>query len=155
MDPHDRGEAVTAADLLRRAATKLRETAHEVPAYFAQPWHSVYTDSESLTGIRVCENHEPPADLTAEQGVNWACDACEYFETYREGLAAYAALMHPPVALALADLLDRAADAIPGLESLANTGRMTEPHLAHLADLLAFRQLARAVLREPEEADRG
>jgi hypothetical protein len=95
------------ADLLRRAAEKLRLAAHEVPTYFPADWHPVFTDSESLTGVRSCPEHNPSGDdLTGPYKALWACDRCEHIETCGEGLAAYIALMHPPVALALADLLD-------------------------------------------------
>ena len=134
-----------AADLLRRAAAKVREVVGGVPAYFTQPWPPVVTDSE------------PPAEVTAEQGLNCACAACEHFEPYREGIAAYAALMHPSVALALADWLESHADDMancveawerdPGYINRYLGG--VEHHTAvSFAKPIA---LAKAILREPEE----
>lgn len=125
------------ADLLRRAATELRRSVEGVPSFFAPPWHPVLTDSESLTGVRSCSDHfNTAAGPTAE----WACDNCEHIETYSEGLASYIAALHPPVALALADLLD----AMVGFKDSTGLQLPEGP-----GTLMA---VARAVLREPEEA---
>jgi len=127
---------MTAADLLRRAAGKLRDTA-AVTTFGTEGWAVDLKDSE----------------VTTADGGMMIADTRELTDGRPD--ASYIALMHPPVALALADLLDRAADAITELEFLANTGRATEAHVAHLAGLLALRQIARAILREPEDGDRG
>ena len=111
-------------DLLRRAAAKLREAAE---AATPGPWD-----------IDGCIK-----DIKAANGVTIAYDDDTEMCDGR-----YITLVHPPVALALAGLLDRSADAITELEFTANTGRATESHVAHLADLLALRPLARAILRE-------
>jgi hypothetical protein len=76
------------ADLLRRAAVKLREHAE---AASGENWDSDGTE------------------LYAENGAVWIGDAAGG-EPEDEANARYVALMHPPVALALADVLDRAAD---------------------------------------------
>lgn len=53
------------------------------------------------------------------------------------------------VDLALAAAFERAAESMAEIQFLANTHRVTEPHLAHLADLIEVRRVARAVLGEP------
>ncbi len=89
------------ADLLRRAAEKLRRAEGRLVMTWGSPWRVVITDSESGTGVATCEDHQlAPHD---------ACDNCEHFETYYESVAEYCSVMHPPVALALADLMERAA----------------------------------------------
>lgn len=50
------------------------------------------------------------------------------------------------VADALATVFDRTAEALPTLQSLQRCGRITEPHLAHLADLMETVRLARTLL---------
>jgi hypothetical protein len=112
------------ADLLRRAAAKLREHAQAAPE---GPWVSL-DDGDRLVALR--------PDSTFEKGFRYLVD--EPIDD--TSIAEYFALMHPPVALALADLLDKAAydlDPIPGFEWLHHKG------LAEKA--------AREVLREPEE----
>lgn len=129
------------ADLLRRAAAKLRQRAADVPPTWPAPWFPVITDSESVTGVAACADHEEdPAE-----GPYWACDSCEHFETYGEGLAAYVSAMHPPVALALADWLADLAE----LQDIAEWNRDEVP--GGTAHPLA---VARAVLREPADGER-
>lgn len=113
------------ADLLLRAAAKLRQ--HARPG----EWATVLTDSESLTGFRVCNDHQA--------GDHDVCDNCHDVETYSEPLAAYVVLMHTPVALAIADVFERL-DAVD-LNAIDN-------------DLLAdLEHLAAQVLREDGESD--
>jgi len=89
------------ADLLRRAAAKLRKDTAALPlVWHDRPWFPVFTDSESLTGVRACRKTHT-VDMESD-----ACDLCEYIETYAEGLAGFIALMQPAVALALAEWLE-------------------------------------------------
>lgn len=128
------------ADLLRRAADKLRKDVAALPADWRErPWTPVLTDSESLTGVRTCDaphdGDEDDDDSTAL--ADWACDRCEHFETYSEGLASYVCTMHPAVALPLADAMDAVAKAVQyGGGFAARVG---------YGELIA---VARAVLRE-------
>lgn len=125
------------ADLLRRAAATLRARADGVPEYFAPPWHPVLTDSESLTGVRSCPQHDPAGDdLAEEDKTSWACRTCEHVETCSVGLAGYFATLHPPVAVALADLFN-------AMASFAEVSRNPLPDGS--GTLVA---VARAVLRE-------
>jgi hypothetical protein len=74
-----------AADLLRRAAALLRERGNAATPGWAQDLGRIRTPTVKMAGLfRRVEDAE------------------------------YAALMHPPVALALADWLQFEADAIPG-----------------------------------------
>lgn len=109
---------MTAADLLRRAAGKLRATAQ---AATSGPW--------AIDG-----------DIQAVRAASGTTIAYDDETEMADGR--YLALMHPPVALALADLLDDEA-------ALEDSGMQ----LSRTAT--AARALARAILREPEEADRG
>jgi hypothetical protein len=121
------------ADLLRRAADKLRKA---VDGRTAGEWFPVITDSESSTGVGICQDHAP-------SGVDpgWVCDECHVVETYSEALADYIALMHPPVGLALADAMD----------AVARVVRYNEHSVARVGygELIAA---ARAVLREDGES---
>lgn len=123
------------ADLLRRAALKLREHAQGavMNGYMPAPWRTVLTDSESMTGFAGCAQLAPD-----EHAPNSACDDCTSIEAWTEPAAAYLALMHPPVALAVADLLDGYAEKfdLPPFHGFKN--RTDEQFIA----------LARAVLRE-------
>lgn len=117
---------VTEVDLLRRAAETLR--AHAEEAQHRQPWCSDYTWSAVRHVQRNCDFVECDTHGTDPEA------ACGQFDMYD---GRYVALMHPPVALALAELLEDIAaykelnPAIPG---------PTEVVLS----------VARAVLREPE-----
>lgn len=106
------------ADLLRRAAVKLRE---HVSAATPGPWAT--GPSEELPGWagvwdlhRITVTGKPGTD---EVGKPWAPEVARveynangfqfpHHEARNDG--AFIALLHPPVALALADVLDRAAD---------------------------------------------
>lgn len=119
------------SDLLRRAAAKLREVVdHRAPG----DWFPVITDSESDTGLAICNNH-PVSDR------GWACNDCWVVETYSEPLARYLAALHPPVALALADLFDAHARLWAASEDEARQAYAR-------SELL---DVARAVLREDGE----
>lgn len=121
---------MTAADLLRRAAGKLRETAQ---AATPGPWE----DGDHIDGETYHRYGDYGFYLTGPVG-------SPEFEDSEQAKAdiSYCALMHPPVALALADLLDGYAE-IPPFAGW--DGRHGE----------RLTTLARAILREPEEGDRG
>lgn len=124
------------AELLRRAAAKLRKYTAALPiVWHDRPWSPVFTDSESLTGVRACRKTHT-ADMEA-----YACDLCEDVETYSEGMAVFVALMQPAVALALADLLDAYARLWAAFEDEARRSYAR-------SELL---DVARAVLREDGE----
>jgi hypothetical protein len=110
------------ADLLRRAAAKLREHATPIqPCVPAGSW---------------CPEYAHAAIRHVERNVELDLDPCpdhgDVHGTFSRYAGRYVALMHPPVALALADLLELAAD------------RST------LVPADAFEGVARAVLREAE-----
>jgi hypothetical protein len=126
------------SDLLRRAAEALRTHAERLPEpWRSRQWRTVFTDSESQDGVASCPKHESAA-LDAID----ACDFCQVIEVWHERTAAYVALLGPPVALALADLLDAHARL---WEAERDAGhRYTEVFAA--TELL---DVARAVVREP------
>lgn len=104
--------ATATADLLKRAAEKLREHANAASSWSPPPWRHA-------TGL-------PSDSVRTEAG--WEVLASTYASASAD-LAKYAALMHPPVALALADLFELQAafteatpDAIVG-EPLAAVAR--------------------------------
>jgi hypothetical protein len=124
------------AELLRHAATVLRE--HAGGAQNKRPWCPDYTWAAVRHVQRNCgddfECGMHGADPDAE---------CWSFDMYD---GRYVALMHPPVALALAALLDAAAPAwaIDGSEPPRNP-----KDRAVMYELVA---LARAILREDPDA---
>lgn len=113
------------ADLMRRAAAKLRELATAAPE---GPWVSL-DGGDRLVALR--------PDSTFDKGFRYLVDE----PIPDASIAEYFALMHPPVALALAELLDAAVQAsgVPNYEPYAVAGW-----------LRAAVEVARAVLREPE-----
>jgi hypothetical protein len=80
------------ADLLRRAAAALRQHATDAEAKHPAPWHA---SSDSLV------------DSVRTEG-GWALLTGVYTDTATP-VVAYAALMHPPVAAALAEHLEKVA----------------------------------------------
>lgn len=113
--------------ILRRAAKLLRERAgNATPG----PWTSSRTDAGARYSALVAPTKHPD-----RRGACWDYDpaygGCLVGESLVEADREYIALMHPPVALALADWLDD--EAVRGL------GR---------PDNLAAYAVARAVLRE-------
>ena len=114
---------MNAVDELRRAANLLREHAEKDWAEWG-PWA---TEGYKGGDWSVVIDDDGP-------GTSYICDNIEQGLDHGESLAAYIALMHPPVALALADWLDD--EALPGL------GR---------PDNVAAYAVARAVLREAGE----
>lgn len=112
------------ADLLRRAAAKLREHA-EAATFPHDGWVADLADSEVTTadgGMMIADTRE----LTVERPD-----------------ASFIALLHPPVALALADALDSAATDADYAEAFPRSEMAIEDG----SNLIA---VARAVLREPE-----
>lgn len=95
------------AVLLRQAADILRTHANRLPEQWrTQPWRVVQTDTEHDDGIAACDQDH--AD--DPRGAHDCCWSSE--STGHRAVAAYAVLMRPPVALALADLLGETADLI-------------------------------------------
>jgi hypothetical protein len=123
------------ADILRRAAALLRERGTRLPGAMAdRPWRLILTDSESLDGVAACSHHcAEDADC---------CDGCWPIETPHEFAAQYIAMMHPPVALALADWLDVTAQA------MADSHAADPDDPVELSDEDEAVALARAILRE-------
>jgi hypothetical protein len=115
--------ATVTAELLRRAAAKLRERAEPIkPASTAESW---------------CFEYAHFAIRHVERNVDLDLDPCPdhghdhgMFGRYS---GQYIALMHPPVALALADLLDAHVPLFEGLDPAPDHEVFT---------------LARAILRE-------
>jgi hypothetical protein len=110
-----------AADLLRRAAKALRVSAAE--AVIAGPWE--YRDRRDDPETYPWQVWAPESRFNAGTG-------------FAPGTAEYIALMHPPVALALAGVLDATAEEYEGVPSTGLADQM------YAADLT----LARAILRE-------
>lgn len=107
------------SDVLRRAAARLREHAGH---FVTTAWHS--------------SNDTPYTSVRTEAG--WALLSGVYSDTSRYATE-YAALMHPPVALALADWLDEVAEEVQIGEVLGGF------HRRSISGVLAT---ARAILRE-------
>jgi hypothetical protein len=119
------------ADLLRRAANVLRE--HAETAQNKQPWCPEYTWSAVRHVQRNCDFLEcgyHGADHDAQ---------CHSFDMYD---GRYVAMMHPPVALALADWLEANAEWMT--DNYPSPGGRTQ--LDGLDD--AAVAVARAILRE-------
>lgn len=114
------------SDLLRRAATKLREHANRAPE---GPWVSL-DGGDRLVALR--ENREDWPN-----GFRYLVDE----PIPDPSIAEYFALMHPPVALALADVLEQGAGA---LAYAAQHGYLPSGLPAALVEV------AVAILREPE-----
>lgn len=108
------------ADLLRRAAQKLRHTAGaaQIGPWVADSWE-IYVGAPGGTWV------------------GETLDSDDHGQSEANG--AYIALMGPPVALALADCMDRAAW-MGGLD----------PDLLHRVVMPELITVARAVLREPD-----
>lgn len=126
------------ADLLRRAAAKLREHANATN-FGADGWVVDLKDSE----------------VTTTDGGMMIADTMEL--TGARPDASYIALMHPPVALALADWLDEGSRQVA--DAVAAWSRDTsyiDEHLggveAHAENMFALPfRLAREILREPKD----
>ncbi len=115
------------ADLLRRAATRLRESALAAGNVAPGAWLEAPSDPRP-DRVLLAEGHT--------QAIATVYENCEL-----PHLSGYLALVHPPVALALADLLDDEA------ENVDDDGCL----YCVSGETLA---VARAVLGEPEGGDR-
>jgi hypothetical protein len=106
---------MTSADRLREAATQVREVASvNGPRMYPGAWVKEFEDVEGFISWRV----------TCHDGTG---DVVEHID---EELADYFTTMSPPIALAVADLLDDvAADKDSGLATI-------HPRLLDLADLI-------------------
>jgi hypothetical protein len=114
------------ADLLRRAAAKLREHAE---AATPGPWNA------------------DPSEIYGETIATWVAESLNgNLPDAGEANSRYIALMHPPVALALADLLDYSARWFEAAEK--------DGYEYDEGEALPIIALARAVLREPEDGAR-
>ncbi len=114
------------ADLLRRAATRLRESAL---AATPGPWVAARDDESMMCDLRT----EAPTEYGYQKDV---------FSVHTPDPSwsdiDYCATVHPPVALALADLLDRIYVTPMGMPSVIECAEST----------------ARTILREPQGGDR-
>ncbi len=129
---------MTNPDLLRRAAAQLRQHAEATTPY---PW-SIENWSHGWDDGQTWRINGPTGeDATTPCVVETKTDDAGFF-SQAEADVEYVALMHPPVALALADWLDQAA------EEVAIAGVMGGFQPRSLAGAVAT---AKAVLREPEE----
>jgi hypothetical protein len=129
----------TDPDLLRRAAEKLREHATTAAEVAPGPW------------LYAPEDPRPNRVVLAEGGRT--AMAVVYEESELPKISAHIALMHPPVALALADWLDATAERIETLRPVltAPADYTPEAYAAHIARTYAKPiAVARAVLREPD-----
>lgn len=130
------------ADLLRRAAVKLRE--HATAASFG-------------TAGWVVDPRD--GDVTTVDGGWMVADTMELNAERPD--ASYIALMHPPVALALADHLDERAAAISdAMRGWNRDPTFIDEHLGGVEQLAADTfavviKLARSILREPAEGGAG
>lgn len=126
------------AELLRRAAKTLRQHAENATGPGPWAWEATGQQGNSWgLGQMVDADGEPLAgDVTDVEGTEVVESIC-YQEDDNGNLSdpAYIALMHPPVALALADLLEAHIPLFDGLD----------PAPDH--EVFA---VARAILREPE-----
>lgn len=126
------------ADLLRRAAVKLRE--HATAAHRGHPDQQWMVDHSPDYGLIL--GSFVPEDIDDDGVVSTGCIAFFAYPGDEESrayagavdVASYMAAMHPPVALALADWLEAAHD-----------------HLGNDKHYAAALSVARAVLREDGE----
>lgn len=119
-------------ELLRGAAAKLREHAE---AAQAGPWMTGETAPHLVNEVVYGQSTGWPGHITQACNVEYADGGMPN--------ARYIALMHPPVALALADVLDGTAEEFDGVPSPELAAQM------YAADIV----LARAILREPAERE--
>ncbi len=122
------------ADLLRRAAANLREHAE---AATSGPWNAYARAYPHI----VCQGGEGQDDMVS---FNLAGRPVEDSQ--------YAALVHPPVALALADLLEHIGDDVSDADDRVEPGGLVRNEYGSIRfDWTAAVKLARAILREPED----
>ncbi|GAA2623684.1 hypothetical protein GCM10010399_63670 [Dactylosporangium fulvum] len=130
--------------LLRRAAKHVRELA---AATTPSPW-TVESWSHGWDDGHTWRINGPTGDdLVTPCALQTSTETPAEFAR-ADADVEYAALMHPPVGMALAVLFERSADAMAALDDVLRRGRMAEPQLAHFADLMEVVRVARQVLRE-------
>lgn len=91
------------AELLRKAAAKIRENAE---AATPGPWRAFTTGARGGDHWYICDSGEAIAHISAQDGIN---------EEQRCGDACHIASWHPVVALAVADWLDDVAERVDGM----------------------------------------
>lgn len=117
------------ADLLRRAAAKLRQHVEEAsPGPWTTDIWEIFSEAEAP--------HWLGETLSVDD------------EPLSEANAAYIALMHPPVALALADLLDEHARGVDARIQAERHVGVPEGTIQDHEERFGL-TLARAILREP------
>jgi hypothetical protein len=134
------------AGLLRRAAAKLRDAA---AAALADPEERWMVDQSAEDGLVLASYM--PGDVHGDGTISTSCIAYFAYPGDKDarahhtafGVASYAALLHPPVALALADLLDYSARWFEKAEYDGYEYDDTEA--------LPVIAVARAILREPAD----
>lgn len=130
------------AELLRRAADVLRKSA---VAATAGPWVASPVDSPDALVTSAVYSYAHPTGTPESEVVGATRRAGRSGQGIRQGNdARYLALMHPPVALALAAVLDSAADCEDEVEAFDDLNEGAES-LVLRGGLL---RLARAILRE-------
>jgi hypothetical protein len=116
---------------LRRAAAKLREqaqAARDADVFVEDvPWTVEEDDDDEATLYLVADRPSVPTTTYIAEGF------------LSRAHADFAALMHPPVALALADWLDAASEEAKTAEALG---------IGHLPSVFPAFAVARAILRE-------
>jgi hypothetical protein len=117
------------AGLLREAAAVLRERA---AAVHPGPW----TQGANYGGVVAALQHDG-RERCLDEGERRAYGGCLIGESMDSSAQAYVALMHPPVAVAVADLLDAHSAVVDGLNGSCGCYQC-QP----------LNALARAVLRE-------
>jgi hypothetical protein len=115
------------ADLLRRAAARVREVAE---GHYPSPWEAFGTGVAHGDHWHVAHDSEAIVSISSQDGIN---------EDQRQPLAEHIALWHPAVALAVADWLDSTAR-----ELYADMAEDEGP-----PDLRRAVALARLILGEP------
>lgn len=88
---------------MREAARLIRQRAEAAKGRAPLPWRQTISDSESPTGVGICEDHRQAEPM-------WPCENCWAIETWSEPVAEHIASWHPGVALLVADWLEAEAD---------------------------------------------
>jgi hypothetical protein len=137
------------ADLLRRAATRLRESALAAQETAPPSWQYA------------AEDYIPNRALLANDGTLTVATVYEVSEL--PALSDYLTVVHPPVALALADHLEHVADDMSDERAEEQTfpkvdggtyAAVVDQFKSQRWDWTSALAVARAVLREPEGGDR-
>lgn len=118
-------------ELIREAARLIRQRAEAATNRAPLPWRQTISDSESPTGVGICEDHRQAEPM-------WPCENCWAIETWSEPVAEHIASWHPGVALLVADWLDVAADLWEPPKQTKYYSRRTASQLAALAMARAY-----------------